>query len=82
MEMGQAAAALLTATLLFVSPTFAATKPGNTTNQSFNKAKKILLQEVYPDYRLTFYCGSEFDGQSKIVAHTGGYQPRKGRGAG
>jgi deoxyribonuclease I len=60
-----------------VIPSLADAIPGNTSNQSFNKAKKILLHEVYTDHRLTFYCGSEFDAKSKIVAHSGGYQPRK-----
>ncbi|MBE0597579.1 MAG: endonuclease [Desulfuromonadales bacterium] len=65
------------AALFDVAPSFAGSILGNTTNQSFNKAKKILLQEVYADHHLTFYCGSEFDDRGKILFHTGGYQPRK-----
>jgi len=29
---------------------------GNTKFQSFNKAKKILLTEIYQDHHTTFYC--------------------------
>jgi hypothetical protein len=29
---------------------------GNTTIQSFSKAKKILLRQVYRDHKTTFYC--------------------------
>jgi len=50
--------------------------PGNTSNQSFNKAKKSLLRDVYADHRLTFYCGSEFDNQRRVT-HTNGYKPKK-----
>tara|TARA_R110002049_G_scaffold70800_1_gene182805 strand:- start:753 stop:998 length:246 start_codon:yes stop_codon:yes gene_type:complete len=36
---------------------------GNTTNQSFSKAKKMLMRNVYtePSQRYTIYCGAEFD---------------------
>ena len=36
---------------------------GNTTNDSFNKAKKALLRDVYRDHRVTFYCGCPFNDQ-------------------
>ena len=49
---------------------------GNTTNQSFNQAKKILLKDVYSDHHTTFYCKSTFD-EKKHVEHTGGYVPVK-----
>ncbi len=49
---------------------------GNEMNQSFNKAKKILLREVYRDHRQTFYCNSEFDSKKRVF-HTGGYIPKK-----
>ena len=54
---------------------FAETK-GNTTIRSFNKAKKILLKQVYSDRSTTFYCGSTFS-DSKEIAHTKGYIPKK-----
>lgn len=40
---------------------------GNTTNDSFNKAKKMLEREVYFDHRITIYCGAEFDEKKKVV---------------
>jgi deoxyribonuclease I len=40
---------------------------GNTTNQSFNKAKKILLRQVYYDHPTTFYCGCPFSAKRKIL---------------
>jgi deoxyribonuclease I len=45
---------------LFTGPGFPADR-GNTTNQSFSKAKKILLRQVYKDHRTTFYCGCPFN---------------------
>jgi deoxyribonuclease I len=73
----QITAIFMVAFLFLAAPSLAIATSGNTFNQSFNKAKKILLHEVYADRRLTFYCGSEFNDQSKILAHSGGYQPRK-----
>ena len=40
---------------------------GNTTIQSFSKAKKILLRQVYKDHRTTFYCGCPFNSKKKIL---------------
>ena len=37
---------------------------GNTSIESFNKAKKILENEVYYDHRITLYCGYDFDEQN------------------
>lgn len=34
---------------------------GNTTNDSFNKAKRMLEREVYFDHRQTIYCSASFD---------------------
>ncbi len=39
---------------------------GNTTIDSFNKAKKLLQSEVYFDHRETIYCGAEFDTKKNI----------------
>ena len=47
----------------------AAQAAGNTRHDSFNLAKKILLQQVYHDHRTTFYCASHF-GTSKQLEHT------------
>lgn len=49
---------------------------GNESIQSFNKAKKILLKEVYSDQHQTFYCKSTFDKKKKVF-HTNGYVPIK-----
>ncbi len=40
---------------------------GNTTNDSFSKAKKQLLNQVYYDHRETFYCGCPFSMEKKII---------------
>lgn len=40
---------------------------GNTSNDSFSKSKKNLLQFVYYDYYETFYCGCLFDKDKKII---------------
>ena len=40
---------------------------GNTTNDSFNKAKGRLLKQVYYDHRETFYCGCPFTMDKKII---------------
>ena len=40
---------------------------GNTTNQSFSKAKKILERQVYFDHRTTFYCNAEFDERKNVI---------------
>jgi len=61
--------------LLLGSPAQAQDNPkGNTTNQSFSQAKKILLQQVYYDHRITFYCGCGFDDRGKIN-EANGYVP-------
>lgn len=39
---------------------------GNTTNDSFNRAKRMLEQQVYFDHRNTLYCGAEFDKHKNI----------------
>lgn len=39
---------------------------GNTTNDSFGRAKKMLEREVYFDHRQTIYCGAEFDEDKRI----------------
>ncbi len=49
---------------------------GNTTNDSFNKAKKILLREVYRDHRVTFYCGCPFNSEKQILS-CDNYMPKK-----
>jgi deoxyribonuclease-1 len=44
---------------------------GNTTNQSFNKAKKYLEREVYFDHRQTIYCAAAFDANKLVIPPKG-----------
>jgi deoxyribonuclease I len=60
---------------LFVIPCHAGDN-GNSTNTSFNKAKKILLREVYRDHQVTFYCGCPFDNAKQILP-SDKYTPKK-----
>ncbi len=55
---------------------FAETPKGNTVNQSFSKAKRILLKRVYSDRHLTFYCEAPFNADKKIVP-SNRYRPKK-----
>jgi deoxyribonuclease-1 len=48
----------------------------NQTNQSFNKAKKMLDKSVYVEHRITLYCEANFD-FSKNVIHPAGFQSLK-----
>ena len=61
---------------LFLAATLAATTAplwaqGNTTIESFSKAKKILEQDVYYDHRVTFYCLAEFDSKKNVTLPEG-----------
>lgn len=62
----------LLAALLLPALAFAA---GNTTNDSFAHAKKMLGQ-VYADHRITFYCGAEYDAQGNITLPEGFTTPK------
>lgn len=44
---------------------------GNTTNDSYNHAKRMLEREVYFDHRITIYCGAEFDERKNITLPDG-----------
>lgn len=55
-------------TILAVIPLFAVAS--NTTNQSFNQAKKQLLS-VYQDHRETLYCGAVFDAKGQVISPPG-----------
>ena len=54
--------------LLIAGSVFAA---GNTTNDSFNKAKRYLEKDVYYDHRVTFYCQAEFDAKKNVTLPDG-----------
>jgi deoxyribonuclease-1 len=62
---------LLFCILASTSPLFAQ----NTTNDSFNKAKKLMAQ-VFAGHETTFYCGCAYTGNEVDVASCG-YQPKK-----
>jgi len=48
---------------------------GNTSRQSLNKAKKILIKKVYRAHQTTFYCGCRYS-QGKVITDTNGYVPK------
>jgi deoxyribonuclease-1 len=60
---------------LIVTPVYAAQK-GNRKIQSFTKAKRILMREIYRGHQKTFYCGSQYT-QGKYVIHNNGYIPKR-----
>lgn len=45
---------------------------GNTTNDSFSRAKKMLEREVYSGHAITIYCGAAYD-KNKDVALPAGF---------
>lgn len=52
-------------TALTIMPCCAPAAP-NPTNDSFNKAKKMLEREINFDHRVTFYCDAGFDEHKNI----------------
>jgi deoxyribonuclease-1 len=48
---------------------------GNTTNQSFSKAKRLLLNEVYADHRLTFYCDCPYTSKERVIFQADKFSP-------
>ena len=44
---------------------------GDSTNDSFNAAKKMLERQVYYDHRVTLYCGADFDAQKRVTLPEG-----------
>jgi deoxyribonuclease-1 len=48
----------------------------NVSIQSFNKAKKLLERNVYPNHRKTLYCGAVFD-EKKNVKPPSGFESEK-----
>ena len=65
----------LTLVILFTATGYTADH-GNTTNDSFNKAKKTLERQVYADHRITFYCNCPFSPDKKILPSEN-YTPKK-----
>lgn len=60
-------------TTLFLSLAFSpfTAAAGNTTNDSFSKAKKMLERSVYFDHRETIYCAASFDSKKRITPPNG-----------
>jgi len=56
------------ALIVIISGSTNADAKGNTTLQSFNKAKKILLKQIYQDHHTTFYCQCRFTKDKKILS--------------
>lgn len=49
---------------------------GNTVNDSFSAAKKMLEREVYADHRETLYCGYKFGADKRVDLPEGFSTPR------
>jgi len=61
-------------------PTTVAELPGNVSNPSFSKAKRILQQKIYEPSGRTVYCGCEFyteDAKLKVKHDDCGFAPLK-----
>lgn len=54
-------------------------QPGNTTNESFNKSKKLLERVVYKEseHRIDIYCGCQYDEKKEVNFASCGYKPQK-----
>ncbi|HZF62736.1 MAG TPA: endonuclease [Desulfovibrio sp.] len=65
---------ILCAALLLLFPVLSLAA-GNTTNDSFSHAKKMLGQ-VYADHRITFYCGATYDAQGNVTLPAGFTTPK------
>jgi len=56
--------------LLFTIPVISLAD-GNSSNQSFSKAKKLLQAKVYFDHRETIYCAAEYSLDKSVIAPKG-----------
>jgi len=56
-----------------------AAQPGNTSNDSFGKAKQILHHVIYKEaeQRIDIYCGCTYDGRKDVDYDSCGYRPEK-----
>ena len=59
-------APIVVALVLAMAPLSQAADRGNTANDSFNTAKRLLERQVYHDHRVTVYCGATFDSKKNI----------------
>lgn len=55
-----------TVALLATAVAAGALAAGNTTNEDFRDAKKMLERKVYMDHRVTLYCGYAFDKKKNV----------------
>ncbi|ENO8810369.1 endonuclease [Photobacterium damselae] len=64
---------LQVAQVALMASTAAYADGGNTTNQSFDKAKSLLLKKVYrsDSDRQTVYCGAQFNNRKKVTLQPG-----------
>jgi deoxyribonuclease-1 len=62
---------LLIVPILILALVGTAVAAGNTSNDSFNKAKRMLSQQVYFDHRITVYCEAEYDERGNITLPPG-----------
>ena len=64
---------ILLSVALLPTLAFAQTPQGNTTNQSFSKAKKIMQQQIYtnPVDMKTIYCGADFNNKKYVTLPSG-----------
>lgn len=54
-------------------------QPGNSTNDSFNKSKKLLERVIYKEqeHRIDIYCGCQYDEKKEVDFASCGYKPQK-----
>lgn len=71
-----AAFALIWVLFCLVARPVDANRQGNTTIDSFNQAKKILIKKIYRGHQATFYCESQYT-QGQYVIHNSGYVPKQ-----
>ena len=52
---------------------------GNTTNDSFNKSKKLLERVIYKEqeHRIDIYCGCKYDEKKEVDFTSCGYRPER-----
>ena len=74
-------APIVMALVLAMAPLSQAADRGNTANDSFNTAKRLLERQVYHDHRVTIYCGASFDSKKNIDLPAGFVTPSHARRA-
>ena len=70
------ASLLLAGGMILLSPVQADAGSGNTSNDSFNDAKRMLERKVYYDHRVTIYCQAGFDERKNTQLPQGFYTPK------